>query len=165
MDSILGGSGLDVLETILGGGSKRATKSTKTKKSTKTTKSTKTKKGAGVDLGTAATLLPALLALLGSGGLEKLIALFGANGLGDIIGSWVGAGPNKRITSAQVKKSLGPDIINQLSSQSGLSPTQVASNLTTVLPGLVNHLTPEGQVPSATNLSSALQGLQALLPR
>jgi uncharacterized protein YidB (DUF937 family) len=162
MNDLLGGGGLDLLESILGvkTGAGKTTKSTKT---TKTTKSKGTTKGKAGGAGGAAALLPALLALLGTGGLEKLIELFGANGLGDIIGSWIGGGPNKSITPGQVKKGLGPDIISQLSSQSGLPATEVTKNLSTMLPGLVNHLTPDGNVPNMGSLNQALAGLQSLL--
>ena len=149
MNNILGGSGgLGGLEAILGGG-----------------------KGGGV-----AALLPAVLGMLGGGsgksgksgganGLGQLINSLGSNGLGDIVGSWVGTGPNKAITPGQVKKGLGKKKLAELSSQSGLPADQVAQHLSSILPGLVNHLTPDGKVPDAASLNQALEGLQGPVPK
>jgi len=116
------------------------------------------------------TLLPLVLGMLGSksgsqSGLEDVIGSLTSGGLGDIVNSWVGKGPNKSITKGQVKKHVGKKALDQLSQQSGLSTDQVASGLSTLLPVLVNHLTPQGQVPGPSALDSALQGLSGLLPK
>jgi uncharacterized protein YidB (DUF937 family) len=98
-------------------------------------------------------------------GLAQLLSGFEAGGLADLVGSWVGMGPNKTITPKQVKKGLGPEKLAALASQSGLSVTEVAKQLAKVLPGLVNVLTPEGKLPSGAGLDQALKGLQAFLPK
>jgi uncharacterized protein YidB (DUF937 family) len=138
MDKLLGGGsgGLGGLESILGGG--------------------------------VSSLLPAVIEMMGGkggagSGLEKLVSALQAGGLGDIVGSWIGTGPNKKITKAQVKKHVDPHTIKQLASQSGLPADAVVQHLTTLLPSLVNNLTPEGRLPDATALNKSLQGLQGLL--
>jgi uncharacterized protein YidB (DUF937 family) len=98
-------------------------------------------------------------------GLEDLIGGFTSGGLGDIVGSWIGGGPNKSISAAQVKQGLGAARLNRLSKQSGLSTGEVAEGLTTLLPVVVNMLTPKAEVPVPSALDSALQGLSGLLPR
>jgi uncharacterized protein YidB (DUF937 family) len=100
-----------------------------------------------------------------STGLEALIAALTAGGLADIVGSWIGKGPNKPITPAQVKKGVGAKKLAELSAQSGMPVNEVAKHLSTLLPGLVNHLTPDGTVPEASSLEASLQGLQGLLPK
>ncbi len=123
--------------------------------------------GAG---GGAAALVPALLALLtsqggaagqpgGAGGLGSLVSMFQNAGLGDIVGSWVGTGPNKAISADQVQQGLGADTMNQLAAQSGLSVGQVAEHLSTVLPGLVNEVTPGGKMPDLASLQGMFGGL------
>ncbi len=120
--------------------------------------------GAG---GGAAALVPALLALLagkaggagGAGGLGGLVSAFEKAGLGDIVGSWVGTGPNRAISPEQVQQGLGADTMQQLSAQSGLSVGQVAEHLSTVLPGLVNEVTPGGKMPDLASLQGMLGGL------
>ena len=114
--------------------------------------------------GGVSSLLPALIGVIGGkGGLEKLVASLQAGGLGDIVGSWIGTGPNKKITKAQVKKHVSPGTIKKLSSQSGLPADEVVQHLTSILPSLVNNLTPNGKLPDAAALGKSLQGLQGLL--
>ena len=121
----------------------------------------------GVAGGGASSVLPALVGMMGgqggATGLEQIVGKLQANGLGDVVGSWVGHGPNKSITADQVKQGLGPDTLNQLAAKSGLPVEDVAKHLTTVLPSLVNNLTPDGKLPDAASLSKSLSGLQGLL--
>jgi uncharacterized protein YidB (DUF937 family) len=115
------------------------------------------------------TLVPAVLGLLGSHagagrtGMHQLLDGMHTQGLGDIANSWVGTGENLPISPAQVQQALGADKLQQLSASSGLPTGQVAEGLAAVLPGLVNHLTPNGQVPAADQVQSAVSGLQGLL--
>jgi uncharacterized protein YidB (DUF937 family) len=118
--------------------------------------------GKGGGKGGVSALLPSLIQMLGSGGLEELVKGFGANGLGDIIGSWIGTGPNKKVTPSQVKKGLGKSKMKHFAEQSGLPENEVAKQLAQILPHLVNNLTPEGKVPEASGLLKGLEGLQGL---
>jgi uncharacterized protein YidB (DUF937 family) len=122
-------------------------------------------------------LLPVVLGLLGSSGggvlggskgksgLDGLLGTLTSGGLGDVVGSWVGGGPNKRITPAQVKKHLGPETVKTIAGQSGLSVNDTAKGLAALLPVVVNELTPKAQVPHPSTLDDALQGLSGLLPK
>jgi uncharacterized protein YidB (DUF937 family) len=112
--------------------------------------------GAG---GGQGALLQALTGMLAGGGLESLVKGFQQKGLGDIVGSWVGAGPNKSISADQVAHALGPETLAKLAGQAGIDPKAVAGQLSTMLPGLVNHLTPGGALPDAGALQGSLQGL------
>jgi uncharacterized protein YidB (DUF937 family) len=82
------------------------------------------------------------------GGLNGLIQRFHENGAGDIVSSWVGNGENKPISSDAVTNVLGSDTVSQLAQKAGLSGDQVSGILASVLPHLVNHATPDGQVPA-----------------
>jgi uncharacterized protein YidB (DUF937 family) len=122
----------------------------------------------GVAGGGASSLLPAVMGMIGGEGgavtgLEKLVGSLESGGLGEIVGSWVGMGPNKAITPEQVKKGLGNDTIANLAKQSGLPVGDVVQHLTTILPSLVNNLTPDGKLPDAASLAKSLGGLQGLL--
>jgi uncharacterized protein YidB (DUF937 family) len=116
-------------------------------------------------------LLPVLVGLLGTRndkgqtGLESLVDSLTKNGLGDVVGSWVGGGPNKRITPAQVKKGLGAEPVAAVAKQAGLSVGDASKGMAALLPILVNHLTPKAEVPQASALDVALQGLSGLLPK
>ena len=84
----------------------------------------------------------------GLGGLGGLIGKFEQAGLGDVMSSWVGTGQNQSITPDQVHNTLGPDVIGNLAGQLGMSHGDVSSQLSTMLPQLIDQLTPHGQAPA-----------------
>jgi uncharacterized protein YidB (DUF937 family) len=98
-------------------------------------------------------------------GLEAVLGALTSGGLGDVVGTWVGGGPNKKITATQVKKGLGAETLASIASQTGLKPTDVTKGLTKLLPVLVDELTPRAQVPPPSALDMALQSLQGILPK
>ena len=51
---------------------------------------------------------------------------------------------------------LGADQINGLMSQTGLSRNDLLSGLSQHLPDVINHLTPDGRLPSDTELSGRI---------
>lgn len=82
-----------------------------------------------------------------AGALGGLVSHMQSNGVGDVANSWVGTGANLPINGAQLSQVLGPDMVNKISASTGLSPDQLVAQLSAVLPQLVNHLTPSGQLP------------------
>jgi uncharacterized protein YidB (DUF937 family) len=104
-------------------------------------------------------LLQTILGLLQGGGLQQLVASFQQKGLGDIIGSWVSTGSNLPISADQVKQALGPEKLGQLAQQTGLDTGTLAGQLSNLLPGLVDKLTPDGNVPQGDALQEKLGGL------
>ena len=83
------------------------------------------------------------------GGLQGVVSEFERNGLGPTVKSWVGTGPNQPISPDEVRKALGPDLLQQLSEKSGLSVQDLALKLSQVLPQAVDKLTPNGTIPKA----------------
>jgi uncharacterized protein YidB (DUF937 family) len=83
------------------------------------------------------------------GGLAGLVQQFKANGLEQLVSSWVGTGANLPATAQQIQQGLGADRIKQLAARLGLDPTVVSQKLATVLPALIDHLTPNGQLPGS----------------
>ncbi len=96
-----------------------------------------------------AGILASLLANNGqTGGLGGLTSAFQKNGMGDVIGSWVGSGQNMPISADALGKVLGPDILSQLGAQAGgVGHGDLLSQLSQILPGVVDKMTPEGQAP------------------
>src|SRR6266513_1412419 len=88
-----------------------------------------------------------------SGGLGDLLKQFQQNGQGDTANSWVSPGPNKAISPGDLAKALGADQIETLASQSGLSRDQLLAGLSQHLPDVINHLTPDGRLPTESELS------------
>ena len=81
------------------------------------------------------------------GGLQGVVSEFEKNGLGATVQSWVGTGPNQPISPDDLHKTLGPDLLQQLSEKSGLSVQELTQKLSQILPQAVDHLTPGGTIP------------------
>jgi uncharacterized protein YidB (DUF937 family) len=88
-----------------------------------------------------------------NGGLSDLLNQFRKAGHGDAVGSWVGNGPNRPISPADLSKVLDTDQINTLMRQSGLSRDELLAGLSDHLPRLVDHLTPNGRMPTDEEMS------------
>jgi uncharacterized protein YidB (DUF937 family) len=122
----------------------------------------------GGGLGGLGSLLPGGLGGLGgllaggaagsviSGGLGDLLKQLQQNGHGETANSWVSPGPNKQIAPGDLANALGADQINGLMSQSGLSRDELLSGLSQHLPEVINHLTPDGRLPTESELSGRL---------
>ena len=91
-----------------------------------------------------------------SGGLGDLLKQFQEKGQGDTAGSWVSNGPNKQIAPGDLASALGADQIESLSSQTGLSRDDLLQGLSQYLPDVINHLTPDGRLPSEHEISGRL---------
>jgi uncharacterized protein YidB (DUF937 family) len=91
-----------------------------------------------------------------SGGLGDLLKQLQQSGHGDTANSWVGPGQNKPIAPGDLAKALGADQINGLMSQTGLSREELLSGLSQQLPEAVNHLTPNGRLPTEDEVSDRL---------
>ena len=81
------------------------------------------------------------------GGLGGLMAKFQQAGLGDAAKSWVGSGENHAVTGDQMSSALGADTISDLASKMGVSHGEAAGSLASMLPGLIDKLTPHGAAP------------------
>lgn len=92
------------------------------------------------------------------GGLGGLLQSFQQGGLGHIFESWLSNGQNLPISPDQLRNVLGSDWVTKIAAATGLSPTQVEQHLATVLPQVVDHLSPNGQLPQG-DLSGALGSL------
>ena len=83
-----------------------------------------------------------------SGGLSDLIERFKQNGQGQAADSWVKPGPNQQLAPDQLEQAIGPDVLNTLSQQTGLSREELLSRLTRELPAAVDKFTPDGRLPT-----------------
>jgi uncharacterized protein YidB (DUF937 family) len=81
------------------------------------------------------------------GGLSGLVGMLQKKGLGDIVNSWVGTGSNLPVSADQIQKALGSDTVKNLAAKVGITPQAAAAQLTTLLPMLVDKLTPDGKIP------------------
>jgi uncharacterized protein YidB (DUF937 family) len=87
------------------------------------------------------------------GGLGGLLEKLQKGGLGNVANSWVGSGQNQPVSPSQLGPALGPDIIKTLAQRSGLSEEEITKQLSQILPGVVDKLTPSGRLPTLAELS------------
>lgn len=83
------------------------------------------------------------------GGLSGVVEQFHRQGLGDTVKSWIGNGQNMPITPDQVHQVLGSDTMTQLAAKFGMTPDELSTKLSTILPQVVDKMTPGGVVPAA----------------
>lgn len=100
-----------------------------------------------------AALLNAVVGMLSNGsaqgGLAGLVQQFEQAGLGHVIGSWISSGANLPVSAEQLGQVLGGSgALAGLAGQTGLSHQELAGQLSQMLPGLVDQLTPQGQLPA-----------------
>lgn len=97
-------------------------------------------------------LLQVVVDLLGNqspvGGLPGLLARFQQAGLGDAVASWLGNGPNAALSGEQLGRVLGEGPLAQIAAQLGVGQGDAAGQLSQLLPGLIDRLTPNGQFPA-----------------
>ena len=72
----------------------------------------------------------------------------GKNGHGAAADSWVNHGPNHEIAPPQLQQAIGPDVMDALSRQTGLSHDELLSRLSRELPSAVDRYTPDGRLPA-----------------
>jgi uncharacterized protein YidB (DUF937 family) len=83
-----------------------------------------------------------------SGGLGRLVEDFQNNGQGGAIKSWIGNGPNQPIEPKNLESALGADTIDKLTQHTGMDRDELLAQLSQSLPELVDHLTPNGRLPT-----------------
>ena len=93
------------------------------------------------------------------GGLAGPAAAFQQKGLGEIVSSWIGTGQNLPVSADQIQQVLGEGQLRNFAQEAGISTQAAGSKLADLLPGVVDKLTPGGQVPEGDDLKSAGLGL------
>jgi uncharacterized protein YidB (DUF937 family) len=81
------------------------------------------------------------------GGLAGMLQSFQQGGLGHVFESWIGTGQNLPVSPDQLHSTLGSDWISRITQATGLPQEQVEQHLSALLPQIVDHLTPNGQLP------------------
>ena len=105
----------------------------------------------GKNEGEATSVPEALVAALGEqqGGLGGLIQKFQSAGLGNQVSSWVGNGENQPVAPDVLHSILGSDLVQQMSAKTGLPLDQLLPQIAQHLPQMIDHATPNGEVPSS----------------
>ena len=101
-------------------------------------------------------------------GLGGLAERFRQGGLEDIIKSWIGTGANRPVTPNQLQQALGPETVDGLSRETGLPREDLLSQLSRLLPEVIDKLSPGGRLPKDEDLlagpaTAAKSGIAELL--
>ncbi len=106
-------------------------------------------------------MMGAVSELLGGdgSGLGSVLDKLKAGGLGDVAESWVGTGENQEVSGDQVTSALGEDAISGVAAKLGLPSGAAASAVASMLPKIVDTLTPDGAVPDTGSLMERFGGL------
>ena len=89
------------------------------------------------------------------GGLGGLLGRLKDAGHGNVADSWVGTGQNQPINANELGNAIGPQVIREIAQRTGLDEQELLKQLSTALPGIVDRLTPNGQVPQQHQVASA----------
>ena len=89
------------------------------------------------------------------GGLGGLLNKLQQGGLGNATNSWVGSGQNQPVSPSQLGSAFGPNIVKAISQMSGIPEEELTKQLSQVLPGVVDKMTPNGRLPTVAELSQA----------
>ena len=82
-----------------------------------------------------------------NGGLQGILAKFQQAGYGAQADSWVSAGQNMPISADALSQALGQGQLGQIAQQLGMSHGDTANGLASMLPQMIDKMTPHGQVP------------------
>ncbi len=104
----------------------------------------------------------ALQMLQQNGGIEGILGKFQQAGLGQQADSWVSTGQNLPIDPGALGEIFGQEELGQIARQTGMSQQDVSGGLADLLPGLIDGMTPKGQVPADSSdlVNQALAMLQ-----
>jgi len=109
----------------------------------------------------AGRLLPALLEQMRSypGGVAGFLAALRQGGLGEAVSSWLSTGPNRTVTSDELRHAMGPDMLQVIASESGEGESGVLKGLTTLLPLVIDKLSPNGTLSDEELDTNELNGI------
>ena len=93
------------------------------------------------------------------GGLGGLVAQLEQGGLGDAVKSWIGKGQNLPVSTEQLQAVLGNEKIAALAAKIGIAPDTLGAHLSEMLPQIVDHLSPNGQLEAGGFDMSGLAGM------
>ena len=89
-----------------------------------------------------------------AGGLSGILGKLQQGGLGEAAQSWVGTGANQPVSADALGGALGPDLMGMIAQQLGGNQQQAAGTMADLLPGLIDQLTPQGQVPADNGMGA-----------
>ena len=92
------------------------------------------------------------------GGLGGVLQQLQSSGLADHVASWVSNDTNLPVSADQITQALGGagGLLAQLAQHAGTTPQEAGAQLSQWLPHIVDHLSPNGQMPDMSSLGGLL---------
>ena len=99
-------------------------------------------------------LLVALQLLQQNGGLQGMLGKFQQAGYGAQADSWVSTGQNQPISTDALSQVLGQGQLGRIARELGMSQGEAAGGLASMLPQMIDKMTPQGRSRTTTRTSS-----------
>ena len=115
--------------------------------------------------GTGAVAAPVMGGGGGMAGLGGLLQQLTQSGYGQQADSWVGTGANEPLPPQAWSRVLPPEQLSAIASQAGISEDEARHGLSQLVPEVVDHLTPQGQVPPEDELLASIDRFASRLGR
>lgn len=115
----------------------------------------------GLSSDKAGGLLALLLGMIADpaeGGFGGFIDRFKGAGLGSTVNSWITTGDNEQLTESQVEQVLGKDNIADAARKAGVETGTATSAFASMIPSVVDTLTPNAEIPDEESLLSRIGG-------
>lgn len=98
-----------------------------------------------------------------NGGLAGLVQKISQGGLGEQVASWVSTGQNLPVSAEQIQSALGSSTVQDIAAKLGIDSNSAAGGLASLLPQVIDKLTPNGQVAEGgMDVSQVLSSLSGL---
>ncbi len=98
------------------------------------------------------------------GGVQGVLAKLQQAGLGGQVSSWLGNGTNQPVSPEQIGNALGQGPLADIAAKIGMTPDQLQQAIAHTLPGLIDKISPNGQVQPHLLDSGAAAGASPLDP-
>lgn len=84
------------------------------------------------------------------GSLPDLAARFAEAGMAPVMHSWVGDGPNLPISTKDLRRIVGEERVQDLSTLAGMRSGEFLVRLARLLPAAVHRMTPDGRLEASS---------------
>ncbi|MGU3330286.1 YidB family protein [Methylobacterium mesophilicum] len=81
-------------------------------------------------------------------GLSELVDHFTKSGHGETATSWINHGTNRDLPEADLERAIGPETLDHLTRQTGLSRAALLARLSRELPSAIDRYSPDGRLPT-----------------
>jgi uncharacterized protein YidB (DUF937 family) len=93
------------------------------------------------------------------GGVTGLLQGLQSGGLGGVVNSWLGSGANQQVSPDQLNNGLDQNAVQTTAAQHGMSSDELLQLAAQYLPQLIDHASPNGQMPTDSGFGGIMSNL------